>query len=279
MSDNVAKAKDQIILLCVDPQVDFCSPSGSLFVPGADKDMERLAKAVVKHKDVIDRIVCTTDAHRYLHIAHSIWWVDSKGKHPYPFTSITVADVVGANPKWKATNPGFQAISEKYVETLEKQGNYTLMIWPMHCLIGHIGYTIEPVLFKAFQEWETQFAVVDFVTKGSNMFTEHYSAFQSEVFDPDDAEGTGPNMKLVQYLKDGKYLYFGGEALNFCVKATLNDIAKHFGDDYVKKFVFLEDASSLVPTPTAKQDSDDFINKMIAKGMRTTTTDKFLQVM
>ena len=275
MSDN-AKTKDQIILLSIDPQIDFCSPTGSLFVPGADEDMKRLAKAVVKHKDIIDRIVCTTDAHRYLHIAHPIWWSSSDGKHPDPFTAITTADVVGSNPKWRATNPGFQAVSEKYVQTLEKQGNYTLMIWPVHCLIGHKGYTVEPVLFEAFQEWEAQFAVVDFVTKGSNMFTEHYSAFKSEVFDPDDAEGTGPNMKLVQYLKDAKYIYICGEALSHCVKATVEDIAAHFGDDYVKKFVYLEDASS--PVPIAKAAGEDFINKMTAKGMKITTTDKFLQV-
>jgi nicotinamidase-related amidase len=275
MSD-AAKTKDQIILLTIDPQFDFCNPSGSLFVQGADRDMIRLAGAVSKHKDIIDRIVCTKDAHRYLHIAHPIWWIDSNGKHPDFYTAIPEEDVVGSNPKWRATNPGFQTISEKYVQTLKKQGNYTLMIWPPHCLIGSNGFKVEPVLFEAFQEWEAQFAVVDFVTKGSNMFTEHYSAFKAEVFDPDDAEGTGPNMKLVQYLKDAKYIYIAGEALSHCVKATVEDIATHFGDDYVKKFVYLEDASS--PVPIAKAAAEDFINKMTAKGMKITTTDKFLQV-
>lgn len=276
MSD-AAKTRDQIILLTVDPQFDFCNPAGSLFVPGADKDMVRLAGAISKHKDVIDRILCTTDAHRSLHIAHPIWWQDTNKKHPDPFTTIATSDVIGSNPKWKATNPGFQEISEKYVQALEKQGNYTLMIWPPHCLIASNGYQIEPVLFKAFQEWEEQFAVVDYVTKGSNMFTEHYSAFQAEVFDPDDAEGTGPNMKMVQYLKDAKYIFVGGEASSHCVRATVMDIAKHFGDDYVKKFIYLEDACS--PVPVAKQAADDFVNAMVAKGMRVTTTDKFLQVM
>lgn len=271
-----AKTKDQIILLAIDPQVDFTSPTGSLFVPGADKDMERLAKAVSKHKDIIDRIVCTTDAHRYLHIAHPIWWLDTNNRHPDPFTPITVSDVIGSNPKWKATNPGFQEISEKYVQVLEKQGNYTLMVWPPHCLISSPGFCVDKTLFAAFQEWESQFAVVDFVTKGSNMFTEHYSAFQAEVFDPDDAEGTGPNMKLVQYLKDAKYIYIAGEASSHCVRATVGDIAKHFGDDYVKKFVYLEDASS--PVPIAKKAAEDFINDMVGKGMHVTTTDRFLQV-
>ena len=275
MSD-VAKTKDQIILLAIDCQFDFCNPAGSLFVPGADQDMIRLAKAIKTNKDVIDKIVCTKDAHRYLHVAHPIWWKDSNGKHPDIYTEITVSDVTGSNPKWKATNPGFQDISVKYVESLEKQGNYKLMIWPPHCLIGSNGFKIEPVLFEALQDWEAQFAVVDFVTKGSNMFTEHYSAFKAEVFDPDDAEGTGPNMKLVQYLKDAQYIYIAGEATSHCVRATVMDIAKHFGDDYVKKFVFLEDAGS--PVPIAKTAADAFLSDMTAKGMKVTTTDKFLKV-
>ena len=37
----------QVHLLIIDPQNDFCSPDkGSLFVPGADQDMLRLATMV-----------------------------------------------------------------------------------------------------------------------------------------------------------------------------------------------------------------------------------------
>ncbi|MBD3260832.1 MAG: hypothetical protein GF334_04015 [Candidatus Altiarchaeales archaeon] len=35
-----------IRFLVIDPQNSFCSPNGSLFVPGADKDMDRLAAMV-----------------------------------------------------------------------------------------------------------------------------------------------------------------------------------------------------------------------------------------
>ena len=35
-----------IQLLVIDPQNDFCHPDGSLFVPGADDDVERLAAFV-----------------------------------------------------------------------------------------------------------------------------------------------------------------------------------------------------------------------------------------
>lgn len=31
----------KVHLLVIDPQKDFCNPNGSLFVTGADKDMDR----------------------------------------------------------------------------------------------------------------------------------------------------------------------------------------------------------------------------------------------
>jgi len=37
---------ERIDLLIIDPQVDFCDPSGALYVPGAEKDMERLSEMV-----------------------------------------------------------------------------------------------------------------------------------------------------------------------------------------------------------------------------------------
>ena len=40
-------------LLIIDPQNDFCSSQGSLYVPGADQDMGRLARLVDRLKDKI----------------------------------------------------------------------------------------------------------------------------------------------------------------------------------------------------------------------------------
>ena len=37
---------ESINLMIIDPQNDFCLKNGSLSVPGADKDMERLAKMI-----------------------------------------------------------------------------------------------------------------------------------------------------------------------------------------------------------------------------------------
>jgi nicotinamidase/pyrazinamidase len=108
----------KVCLLVVDPQYDFCATDGKLSVAGADKDMERLAKMVSRAKDDIEEIIVTLDSHRTLHIAHPIWWKDKDGNHPDPYTLINEEDVVGDDPKWKTTNPGYQARSVEYVKSL-----------------------------------------------------------------------------------------------------------------------------------------------------------------
>ncbi len=66
---------------------------GSLYVNGADKDMERLATMVKTHGNELKRIDVTLDSHHTVHIAHPIWWVNSKNEPPPPFTVISVEDV------------------------------------------------------------------------------------------------------------------------------------------------------------------------------------------
>lgn len=271
--------KMEIVLLPIDNQSDFCNRNGSLFVEGADKDSERLAKGIKKNIKLFDRIVATKDAHRGIHIAHKIFWVDKDGNHPDYFTAITVDQVVGPNAKWRTTNPAYQKWAEEYVAALEKQGSWPLMIWPEHCLIGSKGEMIEPVIFEQFRAWEDEnFAIVDYVNKGDDPMTEHYSAFKAEVFNPNNPAGTGPNMDLVDNLKNAKLVYICGQALSHCVRATVLDIADHFGDEFVKKFVFLEDASSPVNLPPAIEAAKQFMDDMTARGMRVTTTDKMEQM-
>src|SRR4030043_487252 len=108
----------KICLLTIDGQFDFCDPKGKLYVQGAEKDMSRLAKMVRRISGDLDDIIATLDSHRTLHIAHPVWWVDAQGNHPNPFTLIHEADVIGVNPKWKATNPGYQERSVEYVKKL-----------------------------------------------------------------------------------------------------------------------------------------------------------------
>jgi len=173
----------RIELLIIDPQNDFCDPKGSLYVEGANKDMERLAKFIDRVGEKLYDIHVTLDSHRLVDVAHPIFWADSQGNPPEPFTIITFDDV--QKGKWKSRNPGYQVRSTDYVRKLEENGRYPLCIWPPHCLIGSWGHNVYPVLFEALLKWEEKnFANIDFVTKGSNPFTEHYSAVQADVPDP-----------------------------------------------------------------------------------------------
>ena len=264
----------KVCLLIVDPQVDFCDPAGSLPVKGADKDMERQAAMIHRAKDDIDEICCTMDQHRAIHIAHPIFWCDKNGKHPNPFTLIEVPDVTGSDPKWRSTNLAYKERAIEYVQKLKANGRYVLCIWPPHCLIASVGATVHPVLFKAFQEWEQRFAVVNYVTKGSNPFTEHYSAAQADVFDPEDPS-TGLNTEFIKLLQTMDVIAIGGEASSHCVASTIKDVADNFGEDNVKKFVYLKDACSPV---TGFEDKEKaFLDEMTRRGMKVSTTDKFLR--
>jgi len=262
---------NKVKLFIIDPQVDFCDPNGNLSVPGGDKDISRLSKMINDNINDISDINITLDSHNYVHIAHSIFWIDSKGNHPAPLTLISAEDV--KTGRFRSFNPQFQARALAYVETLEKNGRYPLVIWPYHCLIGTPGHNVMPELVDALLNWEKLFNLVNKVTKGSNMFTEHYSAVKADVIDPEDRT-TMLNEKLVDALKDGdEDILIAGEALSHCVANTIRDVADEFSIDQVKRFVLLEDACSNVPT--FEKAGQDFINEMTAKGMQLNKTDKY----
>jgi nicotinamidase/pyrazinamidase len=266
-------AKRKVCLLCIDPQEDFVNRGGkgTLAVVGAIGDMDRLSVMVRKFGSEIDEIQMTLDSHYITHIAHPFWWKDKKGNHPAPFTLIGADSV--AKGDWTATNPELQDWSKNYVDQLAANKRYPLVIWPVHCIIGSPGQCIDPSFLQAISEWETKFyAIAPRTTKGSNPFTEHYSAVKADVEHPSDPT-TRLNSKLVDTLKDYDDILIAGEALSHCVANTIRDIADEFSVDQVKKFVLLQDASSNV-TSFEKQ-GEDFVNEMVAKGMKLSSTTAF----
>jgi nicotinamidase-related amidase len=115
--------------------------------------------------------------------------------------------------------------------------------------------------------------VVDFVTKGSNPFTEHYSAVQAEVPDPDDP-GTLLNGRLIKTLADADLVLIAGEALSHCVANTVRDIANNFGEANIKKLVLLTDCSSSVAGFEGL--GQQFVKEMVGRGMQTAKSVDFL---
>jgi len=269
-----------IRLLVIDPQMDFCDgpANGALPVPGAWEDMNRLAAMVDRLGPRLDDISVTLDSHRTIDIAHPAWWVDSRSGNPAPFTPITAADVEGG--LWAPRNPGWRARSLDYVRQLEANGKYTLFVWPEHCLIGSPGHAVHTGLFAALRRWETrEFGMVNFVTKGSNPWTEHYSAVAAEVPDPADPT-TLLNAALLDALRDSDVILIAGEALSHCVKATVTDIADNIGDEHVRKFVLLTDCSSPVAAVPGGPDfpaiGRAFVTDMKARGMKVASSTDFL---
>lgn len=254
-------------LVVIDPQRDFCKPGGALFVPGADDDMKRLAKLVGQRRDLFHKIHVTLDSHQWIHIAHPIFWVGPNGETPEPFTVISAGEV--ANGTWTPRDRPLRDYALSYVRSLEDQGRYALTIWPPHCIIGTTGHAVHDELGNALHGWSAgALKPIDFVFKGSNLLTEHYSAIQADVPDPKDPS-TQPNLAFVDRLRSADEIVVAGEALDYCLLNTVRDLVA-VAPELAARLVILSDASSAIGECTLEGDPD--FRSLAAKGMRTATT-------
>jgi nicotinamidase-related amidase len=255
----------RIELLIIDPQNDFSdAPGAALPVPGACADGDRLAALIDRLRDRLEDIHVTLDTHQLVDIAHPIFWVDSEGNAPMPFTQISREAV--ARGDWRPRNPTFGERALAYVQALADNGRYELTIWPPHCLVGTWGHNVMAPVAGALRRWEEGFARVDYVTKGHNPWTEHYSAIQADVPDPEDPT-TQLNTRLIQTLERADTVLLSGQALSHCVANTVRDIADNFGAASITKLVLLEDTSS--PVPGFEALGQQFLADLTRRGMRT----------
>lgn len=293
----------KIHLLIVDPQNDFCvaddgrGNKGTLVVPGAEADMTRLASMIDRLGGKLDDISVTMDSHQTIGIERPRWWKRvGDGAEPAPFTILGIhpdgrrivkftADATGLHPtdeEYTTYLPSFlhkQGPTGKgvfgYLEALATKGRYPHVVWPEHCRVGSWGWGVVPALDKALYRWEReQFARVNYVVKGNNPWTEHFSGVQAEVPDPGDPS-TQVNTRLIQTLEEADLIPVTGEALSHCVANTGRDIAACFSDPrYVEKMVLLKDASSNVPGFDGFGSS--FVADLTKLGMKISTTTEFL---
>ncbi len=262
-----------IHLLVIDPQNDFCdlpaaSPDSTrptLPVPGGHADMLRLAAFVRRAGERFDAIHVTLDSHHPMHIAHPRWWVDAQGNAPAPFTTIRATEVRAGH--WRTRDPHNQARGQAYVDALERGGRYELVVWPEHCLIGHWGHNVHAALATELDRWARErLATVDYICKGANPFTEHYSALQAEVPDPADP-GTLVNRPLLASLAGADEIVIAGEALSHCVASTVRDLARLLGAAKVPVLTLLTDCTSSVGG--FESFGKAFTDELVAQGMRT----------
>lgn len=259
------------VLLIIDPQKDFMtSPSfsGALSVPGAYEDMLVLASYI--EKEVPQEIVVTLDTHNKMDIAHKLWWQDKNGNNPDSFTSITVSDV--ENKKWMPVDPTLNDYALFYVKELEKNGKYTLLIWPDHCIDGTPGHEINDELLHTLKLWEKNYnKKITYLIKGTNPKTEHYSGLKAEVVLEDD-EGTKLNTKMISYLNKFDKIEIAGEALSHCVGNTVMDLLNNLNPKDRSKITMLKDCMS--PVAGFENEGQKFLDEVKNLGGKIEITKK-----
>lgn len=292
-------------LLIIDPQNDFMDipakkndpigfrvslPDGTelkfrsgLPVTGALEDMKRTAALVDRIGMKLQKIHVTLDSHHPVDIGHPAFWTDRDGNMPPAMTPIS-ADAI-EDGTW---SPRIPALRNRMLDTarrLEAEGKYQIMVWSPHCEIGTWGHNVEDELAASLRKWSiARTRNVDYVTKGTNVLTEHYGALMAEVPAPEDPS-TGLNGRFLEMLQEADIIAVAGEASSHCVKATVEQVAEHIGEEHIKKFHLLTDCMSPVPAVTAPDGSviidfpqiaEDFKRDMAARGMTLTTSLEFL---
>jgi len=284
----------RIDLVIIDPQDDFLT--GSLAIPGASEDMDRLATFIGDVASHLSSVHVTLDQHHALDSSHPYWFADDNGEPAPPITIMTYDEsqdvfvgtlLDGSTRTFRARKLGniptqmaqaicgrpkmsYQAYTAWYVKQLTASGRYPHCIWPEHCLIGSAGAQVHKGVFDAVGAWaERHVTTVNFVAKGSNPFTEHFSAVKAEVPLPNDPS-TQVNTRWVQTLERADLIYLAGEGLSHCVANSGRDTVAEFSDSsFAKKIVLLTECSSNVPG--FEKYGDEFITEMAALGMRSMT--------
>ncbi|ADX44873.1 hypothetical protein Acav_0950 [Paracidovorax avenae ATCC 19860] len=277
-------------LLAIDPQNDFCDlptdwcpanpASGtrlapSLPVAGAHADMQRLAAFVRRVASRLDAVTVTLDSHQRYDVAHPLFWTAREGGEVQPFTPITAAQVRDGTflPRDAGALPRVLA----YLDALEAQGRYTLMVWPVHCEIGSWGHGVHAEVLAACAQWQAvRGQAVHAVFKGMNPWTEHYSAIEAEVPDPQDP-ATALNVPLLKRLGAAECLVIAGEASSHCVRATTEHIVRHLPRLQPgwtpERVVLLTDCMS--PVRGFESQHGAFLEAMRAQGVRLAASDDF----
>lgn len=252
--------RNRTLLFNVDPQIGFCIPGASLYVRGAEHDNARLAAFVYRNMDELDAILNTLDTHVPYQIFFSGFWLGENGQHPAPYTTIKGNDI--SQGKWFAAGGKEDtAMAEAYTYALEGQGKYLLNIWPYHTMKGSMDHAVAPIVDEALKYFE--FATgrpVLYIEKGTNAFSEHYSAFSPEIREVkvDNKRITLGKFDydLMEMVLSYERVYIAGQAISHCVRYSMEDLIDYVAEaglekKYLQKFYILEDCTSSVIAPGA----------------------------
>jgi len=266
-----AAAARNVHLLIVDMQKDFCFPEGTLYVGGrsgrgAIEDSARLASFIYRNLENLTDITTTMDTHFAYQIFFASFWLGSGDIPLSPYRTVTAEDIKSGearpNPDlaWWLAGGDYDWLLKQaqfYCEELEREGKYTLYLWPPHCVLGSEGHSLvgvihEARLFFSFARGSQSWVEL----KGDHPLTEHYSVFRPEVtrqFDGSPlAEG---NQELVNDLLSADALIIAGEASSHCVKNSVDDLLGEIearDPSLASKVYLLTDCMSAVTVPDGK---------------------------
>lgn len=271
--------KRKFHLVIIDPQNDFCDlpeayrpelprragrSAPALPVPGAHADMLQLAGIIERAGAGLNAITVTLDSHQRVDIAHPTFWQTGAGQPVPAFTQIASADVRAGTFVPRLVGARDRALA--YLEALEAKGRYRHMVWPVHCEIGSWGHNVHADLRAAYNAWEERtLCSVKKLVKGTNPWTEHYSAIEAEVPDADDAS-TLTNTGFVDELRDAECVFIAGEAGSHCVKATTEHLVAHLQPSELSRLVLVTDCMS--PVAGFEAPYADFVAAMVERGLR-----------
>lgn len=280
--------KQRIHLVIIDPQNDFCDLPAedcpviggvrqvpALPVTGAHADLLRVAELIRAGGAGLSDISVTLDAHQRVDIAHPTFWRQGDGSAVGAFTQIRAADVRAGRflPRRAEALPRVQA----YLDALETAGRYVHMVWPVHCEIGTWGHSVHAAVRAAYNDWEeANAAVVHKVFKGSNPWTEHFSAIQAEVPDAEDAD-TQLNAGFLARLNAADLVLFTGEAGSHCVRATVEHVVENWPAGELGRLVLLTDCMSAVGGFEAQY--AEFLADMRQRGLGLSSSAEILPLL
>ncbi len=263
-------------LLTIDPQNDFMDISGAaLPVAGATADMERVAALVDRLGPRLTDLMLTLDSHASYGIERDTFWLDDDGVGVEPFTQIHSADILSG--RYRPADSSLNAEVLRYLRALEAGGQYTLMVWPVHCVLGTWGHNIHTPLAEAVSRWEAaRGQVAERVLKGRNPMTEQYSALRAEVPRPDDPLTQMNEALLARMLRGDGPLLVAGEALSHCVTATMDDAFERMKPQQRANVILLSDCMS--PVEGFEEAGLDFLRRAQAQQAQVLTAWQVLEL-
>lgn len=292
---TAAADKQNVHLLLIDVQKDFCFPQGSLYVAGrsgrgAVDDSRRVAEFVYRNLGSITNVTTTMDTHFAYQIFFASFWVTADDRPVAAHREITTAQIdageVRPNPavaRWLCGGnyPWLLAQVRFYCEALERAGKYRLYLWPPHCILGSDGHALAGVvhearLFHSYVRGAQSWVEV----KGGNPLTENYSVMAPEVLVRHDGQPLAQrNTSFLRTLLEADAVIIAGQAASHCVKSSIDDILSEIvatDPALAKKIHLLTDCMSAVTVPDGKgglaadftAEADAALSRFAAAGMK-----------